>query len=100
MPSSNSWPDSDSKGVIRCGVHVVVFHELLPGPFRQPEAQESLALLLIAVKKQADIAVGESQWDGCLTMDSCNPSGEDDRGWARWRHLVAVVFFVPAQCAR
>jgi hypothetical protein len=25
------------------GVHVVVFHELLPGPFRQAEAQEALA---------------------------------------------------------
>ena len=56
--------------------------------------------LLIAVKKQADIAVGEGRWDGCLTMDSCNPSGGDDRGWAGWRHLVAVVFFVPARCAR
>ena len=26
-------------------VHVVVFHELLPGPFRQAKAQEPLALL-------------------------------------------------------
>src|SRR5438552_3793847 len=55
--------------------------------------------LLIAVKKQANIAAWEGQWDRCLAMGFCNLGGCADRARARGRHLVAV-FFVPARWAR
>ena len=45
MPSSKVWPDRDSKRRDPLWDHVVVFHELLPGTFRQPEAKVALALL-------------------------------------------------------
>ena len=45
MPSSNVVARQRQQRRDPLRDHVVLFHELLPGPFRQAEAEEALALL-------------------------------------------------------
>jgi hypothetical protein len=68
----------------------------LPAVLNSWADRQKRTRVLIAVKKQANIAAWEGRWDRCLAMDFCNLGGCADRARASGRHLVAV-FFVPAR---